>query len=573
MGDRDDGGYWAMKRLSRRRLLRGAAVGVVGFGLAGCTATTETPTVAPAATAAATAAPTRAAGAAPQPTAPAAKRGGTIKAMANAFERNLEPHAAGGLGTTGGYGPYICYSQLLTYKWGSDIKPSSYIPLGDLAEFWTQPDELTYIFKIRPNVKFHNIAPVNGRPLVADDIVYSYSRIRDQKTYAANLAGIVRMEAPDKTTFKITLEKPNADILNNLALNTLVIVAKERVEMAGASMEEPPLIGSGPFLFESINFQERFVARRNPDYYIAGQPYIDGFEGFRTPEPSTMVNALRAGSINVIPGNLTVQLAEDLKKAIPTVNIIYIPGDRNPLEIVLNSTLDTFKDIRVRQAISKAIDRKAIVDACYGGRAQITAGLSLPDPSYALPDADITRLLGKDVEGAKKLLKDAGRETGLSFEITAPNFGSGILITMAEVIQANLKDIGIATTIKTVDTTTWLAATQSLNFQAITGTYAGAAPNAWLTSRFATGGSQNWVKYSDPEMDKLIEQQATQARDADARKKILQDIQRKIIDAAVYIPCVTGQPPVAALAEVKDFFPPITVNGHSLVWNTVWIDK
>src|SRR5262245_4067091 len=175
---------WAGRRLSRRRVVRGAALGAVGTVLAGC-ASSSAPASPAANTPAATveAAPTT--GAAGAPTAGAQpKRGGTIKTMSTTSERNLEPHISGGVSTLGAVGPLVCYSQLLTYKWGPDVKAPAYIPTGDLAESWTQPDPTTHIFKLRPGVKWHNIPPVNGRELVADDIVYSLQRIRDLKSFA-----------------------------------------------------------------------------------------------------------------------------------------------------------------------------------------------------------------------------------------------------------------------------------------------------------------------------------------------------------------------------------------------------
>src|SRR5439155_9184012 len=122
-------------------------------------------------------------------------------------EGNLDPHTATGLGGAGGLGPLICYSLLVNYKWGPDIKPPSYAPVGDLAESWTQPDDLTYLFKLRPGVKWHNIAPVNGRELTAEDIVYSLKRVVEQKTYAGVLSGIAKFEAPDKATVRLTVDK------------------------------------------------------------------------------------------------------------------------------------------------------------------------------------------------------------------------------------------------------------------------------------------------------------------------------------------------------------------------------
>jgi peptide/nickel transport system substrate-binding protein len=135
--------------------------------------------------------------------------------VATATSRDLDPHKGGLTGAA--LSGAMCYSQLLMFKWGTDTPPPSYIPIGDLAESWTQPDDTTYVFKLRPGVKFHNLPPVNGRELVADDIAFSYQRIRDLKVSASLLTGLTKIETPDRSTLKLTLDKPNPDFLIGLS--------------------------------------------------------------------------------------------------------------------------------------------------------------------------------------------------------------------------------------------------------------------------------------------------------------------------------------------------------------------
>src|SRR5262245_44476304 len=182
--------YWTERRIPRRRVLVSGTAAVASVALAGCTPapapnpTPQVPTPS-SATAPAAAAPTIATTA----TRPTPKYGGKFSIIELTFMRNLDPHVTSGGG--GSCGSHVCYSQLLTYKWGPDVKASygadvkapAYVPGPDLAESWTQPDDLTYVFRVRPGVRFHNIAPVNGRELVADDIIYSFDRIRQLKTY------------------------------------------------------------------------------------------------------------------------------------------------------------------------------------------------------------------------------------------------------------------------------------------------------------------------------------------------------------------------------------------------------
>src|SRR5262245_22939644 len=202
---------------SRRAVLRSGAmsgIGIAGLATLSCTPSSVAPPAPTTAPAAGSAATTVAATVAPAPAQP--KYGGTVKGLSNSSEAHLDVHMPGGSGS--GIRLQVCYSQLLAYKWGKEFVPPSFIVGPDLAESWSQPDDLTYIFKLRPGAKWHNIAPVNGREATAEDVVYSYQRIRDLKSYAANLGGVAQLEAVDKNTFRMTLERPNADILGNLCL-------------------------------------------------------------------------------------------------------------------------------------------------------------------------------------------------------------------------------------------------------------------------------------------------------------------------------------------------------------------
>src|SRR5262249_18745183 len=176
-------------------------------------------------------------------------------------------------GALQGVGNVVCYSQLLTYKWGPDIKPPSYVPQGDLAESWTQPADLTYVFKLRPGVKFHNVPPVNGRALVAEDVVRSLQRILDLKArtpaLAASLAGIRTFEAVDGATVKVALDRPNADLLLNLADPKMLIIARE---LADQDLTGSPVIGTGAWIFERFEPQQPFTAVRHPEYFLKGLP-------------------------------------------------------------------------------------------------------------------------------------------------------------------------------------------------------------------------------------------------------------------------------------------------------------
>jgi peptide/nickel transport system substrate-binding protein len=553
--------------------LRGLATGVIGLGVAGCATTPSAPAGAPASGNPAPTPPPTAVATVAAPTAQL-KLGGVFKSggLPSSVTRGLEPHVLGGLGRPGSRSPLVCYSQLLTFKWGKDVTPPSRVPAADLAESWTQPDDLTYVFKLRPGVKWHNIAPVNGRELVAEDIVYSYQRVLDLKSFASLFVGVSKLEATDKSTFKITMQKPNPDLLVNLCNINTAIVAREAVEAKGGNLDEGPAIGTGPWIFDAYAQGQSYRVKRNPDYFLKGLPYADAIEGVDVADNNTLENAFRGGSINVLTAGLLPPNVDALAKAVPGANVTWIPVDENYHDVAFNVTVEPFGDIRVRQAINKAIDRKQIIDTVYSGRASYDGGVTLPDPTWQLPDAEFSRLLARDVEGAKRLLKEAGKES-FSFEMLIPP-SSVVETAVPELIQANLREIGVNVTLKPQETATISQRGTDGDFQSyVFSVSTGGTPNTWLYTKYYTGGVQNRARFSSPALDKLIDQQAVIARDLEERKKVLQDIQRMIINDSVYLILYARQQPLLTYPEIKDFRPPALLAQHCATWTTGWFDR
>jgi ABC-type transport system substrate-binding protein len=555
---------WVSRRLRRRRLLAAGAFGVVTLGVSGCASPT------PATPAAGGAAP----GSSPGATGGTPKYGGTIRTMTTLVERNLDPQMRDG--AMPGLGNDVCYSQLLTYKWGPDLKPMTYIPQGDLAESWTQPDEMTYLFKMRPGAKWQNIAPVNGREVSAEDVIYSYQRAQSLRVYSPRFTGISKLEAPDKLTLKVTLDKPNPDLLSTLAEPTgTQIIAKEVVDQRG-DLVAPPVVGTGPWIFERFVPGEVFTATRNPDYFIKGRPYADRFESIRTPSTADIVNAFRTTQadrrINTAGWGLWGQAGDAIQKAVPNASIQWILLDRDPVELWLNTRDANFGDIRVRQAISKAIDRKAIASAVFNDRFALSSGISMPAPDYNLPESELAAFYARDVEGAKKLLADAGKSSGLTFEALVLDAGQGVFTTIAQLVQANLKDVGVTMTLTVAAEGPFAAQQTAGTFTATIGKGGAGSTNGLLFGRYRTGGGLNYAGLSDAELDKLIDQQATLGKDPAARKTKLQEVQRRAIAQYVYVNLLDYQQPDSAQAEVRGFNSVIGMQANNAFLQDTWLN-
>ncbi|HET6369442.1 MAG TPA: ABC transporter substrate-binding protein, partial [Pseudomonadales bacterium] len=179
------------------------------------------------------------------------KRGGTINIRAW-DPPHFDPHQ------TISYKTHIAYSfthsRLLKHRAGPGVVPGTFPIEGDLAESWSQPNETTYIFKLRRGVKWQPKPPVSGRELTAEDVVYSIERFRTLKgnANAYMLASVDKVEAPDRYTVKLTLKEPYVWLLDMLANSHAVpIVAKECVEKFGDLKRPESVVGTGPWMLDS----------------------------------------------------------------------------------------------------------------------------------------------------------------------------------------------------------------------------------------------------------------------------------------------------------------------------------
>jgi ABC-type transport system substrate-binding protein len=547
-----------------------AGVGAGLYSLAGCQS--SAPPVAPAvAPTVATAGGQGVAAPSPTPAAPPAKYGGTFNWRNAADTPHLDPQQTGAAGMHT-LGPGVGMSRLVKFKSGPGVEPGSAIPTGDLAESWEQADDLTYVFKLRQNAKWHNIAPVNGRAVTAEDIVYAYTRQRDLKVNASFLSGVSRMDAVDPRTVRMTLATADADFLATLCANVNKVIAREVVDQKG-DLKEGPFIGTGPWILK--NWERNAVAAmvRNPDYFIKGQPYLDGVDFLRIADDAATVSAFRGKNLLALSQGATLRDMEQIKAAIPEVEIRRYRSTGIGLEAGLNTTRAPFTDVRVRQAVSKAIDRQQLIDTVYFGVGWLAAGLTLPGLDWALPDTEFRQLYRRDVEGAKRLLAEAGFANGIDVEMSVPQYGA-VYVTAAELVVAQLKEANIRATIKPVDGPFYTdrILPQAEHQMYVAPNNSSPSLNSDLLARFHSKGSRNSVKLNDPKLDALIERQAGMSKDTEGRERVAQDIQRAIVDGAAVLSLTSPETLYEIWSFVKDFSPSQGIFEYDYL-TYLWLDR
>lgn len=382
------------------------------------------------------------------------------------------------------------YNSLLTYNDKMELAP-------ELAESWEQPDATTYIFHLRKGVKFHN-----GREMTADDVKYSFDRIKNPETAAiakSTFKKVKSVDVVDNYTVKLTLDKPYAPFLSKLTDNSTAIVPKEVVDKNGNLMQVE--CGTGPFILKDMVQDSYINLVKNPDYFAKGEPKLDGINYSIMKDESSRLAAIRTGEINIT--KLSAQTIELAKKS---NNLTILPYRVNLYSYLgFNMTMKPFDNVKVRQAISLAIDRNEIAKSIYNGDAVITGPVPPMLPQWTI-DVGQEELYKTNTEQAKKLLAEAGYPDGFSTEITVDSSYKDY-VAMAQKIQQQLAAIGIDAKIRELEEGQYIDAWSNKKHQMMVGgNGAGTDPDRSLGFFFSTTGSANVWGYSNPDFDKLIEQ-------------------------------------------------------------------
>jgi peptide/nickel transport system substrate-binding protein len=308
----------------------------------------------------------------------------------------------------------LAYNRLLRYPYADEAKGNADLTLkGDLAESWEgSADFKTWTFKLRQGVKWHNVPPLKGRELVAEDVKYCYEAYAKEGVQSFTFREIDGMETPDKYTIRIHLKTPNTMFPQNVAEPVTVIFAREVLEEDGDLKKR--MIGTGPFILEENERKVRAVLARNPDYFEKGFPYIDEYRILSTPDAATRRAAFRTGQSDWL-GLQSLSDVDTILKTNPKTVVQENTTVLAPFGLTLSQDRPPFNDVRVRRAISMAIDRQKQADTIYEGHGILGWGVPYIYWSDELPTAaDLGSYWQYRPEEAKKLLAEAGHPNGFA---------------------------------------------------------------------------------------------------------------------------------------------------------------
>ncbi len=499
--------YWA-GRVSRRRFMGTAGVATAGLAAAaliGCSSSTGGSTSAPAGGSAAPAAkgPTadailgknwgnREGGVTP-------KYGGTLNWAYNAPAlANLDPltstsamvHIVGG----------EAYNQLMRTSRDPKDRNSALQYYPDIAESWETTDPLKMTFKIRQGVKWHNIAPVNGRAMTVEDVKYALNRCASDAVslFKGNLSAIKSIETPDASTVVINLKKFDPILFGNLANQGPWITPKE---LADSGHMKDQMIGTGPFIFQKWEQDVRINFKKNPDYFVKGAPFVDELNVLQIKDENARVAALQSGqsAMGDIPFNSYDQFKANKDITIePYLRV-------QPYVLFFNFKEARWKDDRVRQAVALAIDTDVMVKALVG-QGLWRGIVSNQHGGWTLSQDELKSskyFKKQDLAKAKQLMTAAGNPDGVAnvellYNTEYPqNYQDGMQY-MAEILTKNkiaaIKPVGKdqATMRKQQDEHTYSGLVFGLDGQGY--------PELFLGD-YKTGGPKNGSGLSDPQVD------------------------------------------------------------------------
>ena len=444
------------------------------------------------------------------------------------------------------------FDGLMDYVPGTtDLRPG-------LAETYEiSEDGLTYTFKLRAGVKFHN-----GREMTAEDVKYSLDRVTLPATQspgsgffgaikgydamvggtATNLEGVTVV---DPLTVKIELSRPDATFLHVMAINFSAVVPKEAVDAANGDFGKLP-VGTGAFKMKEWTLGQSLVFERNTDYWRAGEPYLDQITYEFGQEPIVALLRLQNGEIDIpgdgVPPAKFVEVMGD-----PAQKARVVTGDvLHTGYITMNVTAAPFDNVAVRRAVNMAINKDRIVQVVNNRAVPATQPLPPGMPGYT---ADY-KGYPFDVDGAKKLMAEAGFPDGFETDLYAMNTDPNPRI--AQAIQQDLAAIGIKANIQSL-----------AQANVIEAGGAGTAPMIWsggmawvadfpdpsnffgpiLGCAGAEPGGWNWAKYCNADLDKAAiaaDSMSDPAKSAE-RLQAWSDIYMKVMEDAPWAPVYNDQ--------------------------------
>jgi peptide/nickel transport system substrate-binding protein len=454
------------------------------------------------------------------------RRGGTLRAALDADPPTMDPHLSGSAVDRQVY--QNLYDKLVDTDASLAVVPM-------LATSWTiSQDGKTVTFKLRRGVTFHD-----GTPFNADAVKYNFERMLDPKfpsVRRSEIRPVTGVATPDPYTVAIALERPYSPLLYVLTDRAGMMVSPAAARAAGINFAQHP-VGTGPFVFVDRVPQDHITLRRNPNYWMKGEPYVDEVVFRPITDDNARVANLKSGDvdiINLVPLPQVKTLTQEAAS----------PGARFRLlehgamawwALSLNVTKPPFDNKLLRQAFAAAIDRGAIANvvlqgAAYPAYSLFPNGTPAYDPTFTLPP--------RSIAAAKEKLQAAGHPGG--FEFTLIILPGQQRVALAQAVQAMAGDAGIRVTIRTEEQGTFVSDVTKIQAQSGLIEWSGRPDPDFDIYPFVTQsgiGAFNYVGYTNERLQTLLDA-ARYLSDMSQRRRVYRQASEILADDVPYVPLV-----------------------------------
>lgn len=439
----------------------------------------------------------------------------TLVVAQGADAKSLDPHASNDQPSS--RVSKQIYDTLVVSDTNMDIQPA-------LAESWEKIDDLTWEFKLVQGVKFHN-----GEELKASDVKFTYERMLNSPSVATIIGPVTEIKVIDDYTVQIITSSPYAPLLAHLTHTACSILNEKAVTEAGEDYGQQP-IGTGAFKLAKWQSGDRITLERFEEYF-QGPAAMKTVVFRNIAEGTNRTIGLETGEVDIaydveavdkkiIAGNDSLKVVEQ-----PSLSSQYIG---------FNTQKAPFNDVKVRQAINYAVNVQEVIDVVLEGAGQV-AQSPLMELIYGA-NMDI-KGYEYNVEKAKELLKEAGFENG--FETTIWTNDSSVRVRIAEIVQAQLKEVGINARIETVEWATYLNRTAAgehdmfiLGWTTVTGDADYGLYNLYHSAQKGDAGNRTF--YGNPRVDELLDIGKTESDDT-KRLAAYHEAQEIIVEEAPQI--------------------------------------
>ncbi|HTE86015.1 MAG TPA: ABC transporter substrate-binding protein [Dehalococcoidia bacterium] len=438
----------------------------------------------------------------------------------------------------------MVYDSLLAIKAAPDVKYNDLVLGPGLADRWETPDGQTFTFHLHPGATFANLPPANGRPVTASDVKWSLEYVArigsfkgDKKLkpalYASNFEGLEAVETPDANTVVVRFDAPYIPFLSYAAADWAPVMPHEIYDKDGNFSGQA--VGSGAWQVDNAASQRgsHWTLKRNQTYFRQGRPYIDQVNWLVLHDTATQAAAFTTKQIDMLPGDgvttLDYPTVQKAKSDNPGATVYTF---LNPSSGILywNTRKPPLSDERIRKAISLCINREELIKTLSGeGQGQWALAGTLPG---VFADDEVHKRLSYDPAQAAKLVADAGYPNGVSINFMLNTEGGQTLISLVQLVQAQLKRGNIDAQIESVTRETDNARRHSLNYQlSYTPKILTFDIDSYLVGEFYSKSDHNYMGINDPALDKLVLAQRSET-DTNKRLDLIRQAVRLVNDHA-----------------------------------------